>query len=70
MSAEWKGRTHGRQDAEIDSANDLPRNPRPRLMPSLLSDHYRQGYMGSYHRTYECWQRQKEDEIARELAQN
>ena len=37
---------------------------------SVISDRYQQVYLSSYNRTYDCWQRQKEDEIARELAQN
>ena len=70
MSVERRAREDGSRDAEFDAGNDFPRKPRPRLLSSLLSDRYQQVYLSSYNRTYDCWQRQKEDEIARELAQN
>lgn len=70
MSAETEGSEAGRRDAEFDTGHDFPRRPRPRFMPSLLSDRYRLAYMASYKQHYDCWTRYKEDEISRELAKN
>ncbi|SUZ33988.1 hypothetical protein ROE7235_03769 [Roseibaca ekhonensis] len=70
MSADYDGRSDGRRDAEFDTGHDFPRKPRPRFLPSLLSDRYRLAYMASYKRHYDFWLRNKEGEISRELAQN
>ena len=70
MSAEGNGSDDGRRDAEFDGGHGLPCRPRPRLLPSLVSDRYRLAYMASYKQTYDYWLRQMEQEAARELAQN
>ncbi len=70
MSAELNGEDDGRRDAEFDVGHDIKRRPRPRFLPSLISDRYRLAYMASYRRHYDCWLRRKEEEFSRELAQN
>jgi len=70
MNADSNGSDDGRRDAKFDTAHDLPRKPRPRFLPSLLSDRYRLAYMASYKRHYDFWLRRREDKIGRELGQN
>lgn len=70
MSAEHQGSEDGRRDAEFDVGHDFSSRPRPRFLPSLLSDRYRLAYMASYKQHFENWRRLKEQELARELAEN
>jgi len=51
MSVEQNGREDGRRDAEFDGGHGLPCRPRPRFLPSLISDRYRRAYMASYNQT-------------------
>jgi len=70
MSADNNGSSDGRRDAAFDTGHDFPRRPRPRILPSLLSDRYRLAYMASYKQHYDFRLRRKEEQIGRELAQN
>lgn len=70
MSAERQGSDDGRRDAEFDTGHDFSRRPRPRFLPSLLSDQYRLAYMAAYKQHFDNWSRLKEEELARELASN
>lgn len=70
MSADCRGREDGGHDAELHCANNLPRKPTPKLIPSLLSDRYRLAYMSSYNQVYDYWQRQNERAIEQELAKH
>lgn len=70
MSAEHQGSEDGRRDAEFDAGHDFSSRPRPRFLPSLLSDRYRLAYMAAYKQHFEFWRRRNEEELARELANN
>ncbi|RUS63674.1 hypothetical protein EGN72_03255 [Pseudorhodobacter sp. E13] len=68
MSASWDGHHDARNDAEFDVAFDLPRQPRPRFLKSLMSTQYRVAYMAAYRQTYNHALRRHEDGIAYELS--
>lgn len=70
MSAECQGRDDGRCDAKFDAEHELSSRPRPRLLPSLLSDRYRRAYMTSYKHHFDTRRRRKEEDLSRELAAN
>lgn len=70
MIAEHDGSAQGRRDAVFDTAHDFPRRPRPRFLPSLLSDRYRLAYMAAYKTHYDFQLQRNEEKIASELAQN
>lgn len=69
MSGESRGYHDGRQDAEHDALQDLPPRPRPRFLPSLISDGYQREYAMAYKKTYEAQRRYRERRLAEELAQ-
>lgn len=68
MNASWQGHHDARGDAEFDVSHEIPRRPRPRFFPSILSKQYRVAYMSAYRRAYESALRRFEQEIASELA--
>ncbi len=68
MPGDWKGHDDGRNDAEFDVAHYVSRRPRPRFLPSLLSDSYRIAYMTAYRQSYDRALRRQERDISQELA--